>query len=70
MITWRRVAIGIAVAVVLYVAVFVYLATTVEITGSSGERSTGPVPTEAIGPLSELEFVDGESSNSAVPITP
>ena len=74
MITLRRVAIGFVLVVVsslvLYVAVFIIAAATAEITESAGEDFAGPIPTEAIGPLSELEFVDGESSDSADPLTP
>ena len=70
MTNMRRAVIGIIVVVVLYVGVFVVLAPFVGPSGTPGEHFTGPIPTEAIGPLSELEFVDGEGSDSAAPITP
>ncbi len=65
----RNWAIGIVLLIVLFAAVAI-IATGLlnDPSGAEGEDSATPIATEAVGPISELEIVEGESEDVAVPL--
>lgn len=65
----RNWAIGIILLIVLFVAVAIIATGLLDSpSGADGQDVATPIATEAIGPISELEPVEGTSEDIAVPL--
>ena len=63
------IVLGVVLLIVLFAAVALVAAVLVDDpTGADGEGTAAPIATEATGPIGELEPVEGEREDAAVPL--